>query len=377
MFTYILMNLFKTPWRSLQLILGSFIVFLLVLTAWSLQKGMQASLNISGDDKNVILLGRGSEDSLERSEISWNAVIAARTIPGLKKYFGEPAVAPEIYFNSLIQVNGKSHEAMLRGMQSNSFNVYPNIELLEGDFPVSGQVMVGRLTWKRLGLSKEDLKIGKEIVFERKTLKVSGIFTAPGSFMESEIWIPINDLKALSQRESISAITVRLDDAEFEDIDLFTKSRLDLELTAIREKEYYNKVNQYYQPIRFMTWVTTILIAAGAFFGGLNTYYAAIQNRSKELATLQAIGYSRLRLFFAILGESLLLHSIALFLALLTALFVFPQIHLNFGLTFFSLVLDSSMMAGTIGVSLLLSLFEILLPAWSCFSPPLNKTLTD
>lgn len=377
MLAYTLMNLLKSPWRSLQMIFGTYLVFMLLISASSFQQSMEKSLAITGDKKNVILLGAGSEESLERSEVHLNAYSAAKTIYGLKQTFGVPAVSPEVHYNTIISSGAKESEAMLRGITPPAIQVYPAFSIEEGHFPKSGEMIVGRLAWKRLGFDKEDLLVGKTVTYEKQSFTVSGIFAAPGTVMESEIWLNLNDLTAITQRDSLSCVVVRMEQAEFDDIDLFTKQRLDLQLSAIRETDYFKKLGTFYEPIKMMAWITALLIAAGALFGGLNTFYAAIKSRTKELATLQAIGYSRLRLFCSLYGESLFLHFVSFQAAVITALYLFPGIHLNFGTTFFSLSLNQTLILNIFAVCLVLALAVILLPAWSCLKPPLNQVLKD
>lgn len=377
MFSYTLMNLIKSPMRSLQLIASTFLVFILVLAASAFQEGMDKSLAISGDEKNVILLGKGSEESLERSEVMNNAVPAAKALKGLKEVFGQSAVSPETHYNTFIQFGNVENEAMIRGVSSMALSVYPAVQIIEGKFPNSGEIMVGRLAWKRLDLNEDNLQIGSEVTYENNTFTVSGIFAAPGTVMESEIWMNLNDLTAITQRNSVSSITLRLDDAEFEDVDLFTNQRLDLQLTAISEKAYYQKINSFYEPIQMMAWITALMIAAGALFGGLNTFYAAIESRSKELATLQAIGYSRLKLFLSLYGESLLIHIFSFLLATSLAITFFPMVHLNFGTTFFSLAISQWQIVMTLVLAASMALIVTILPGWHCLYPPLNKMLKD
>ena len=377
MFTYTLMNLIKSPWRTLQLIAGSFLVFMLILTAAAFQKSMSSSLSLSADNKNVILLGIGSEESLERSEVHQNAISASQTIAGIKTVFGKKAVSPEIHYNSVLNFKGVEHEALIRGVQDSALMVYPALEIIEGNYPESGQIMLGRLAWKRLGLEPGDLKIGSILTFENQDFQVSAFFAAPGTLMESEIWMQLNDMVALTRRDSISSITLRLDDGEFDDVDLFAKQRLDLQVSAIREKDYYAKVSSFYEPIQFMAWLTALLIASGALFGGLNTFYAAIESRKKELATLQAIGFHRLQLMISLYVESLLIHLAAFWAAVSLALWGFPLIHINFGSTFFSMSLDAGQIIACLILSIVLALIVIILPGWHCLQPPLNKTLND
>src|SRR5690606_36705096 len=112
--------------------------------------------------------------------------------------------------------------------------------------------------------------------------------------LESEVWATLSDLRVLAKRETVSCVVLRLDDpADFAEADLFAKHRLDLELSALRESDYYAQLTAFFRPLRMMTWITTGLIAAGALFGGVNTLYAAFASRVREMATLQAIGFGR------------------------------------------------------------------------------------
>ena len=108
----------------------------------------------------------------------------------------------------------------------------------------------------------------------------------------------LNDLRSLSLRENLSCVVLRFEEDSFSDTDLFTKQRLDLELAALRERDYYAKLAAFYAPVRGMTWVTALLIATGALLGGLNTMYAAFSPRIREIAALQAIGYGRGAILF-------------------------------------------------------------------------------
>ena len=94
--------------------------------------------------------------------------------------------------------------------------------------------------------------------------------------MESEVWINLGDIMALTQRDRYSSITVRLEEADYGDIDLMAKRRQDLQLSAIPEPEYYRQLSGFYEPIRWMAWCTALLIATGALFGGMNSSFAAL-----------------------------------------------------------------------------------------------------
>ncbi|MFM2242932.1 MAG: hypothetical protein RLZ97_1787, partial [Verrucomicrobiota bacterium] len=308
-FTYAVRNLFRSKSRLLQTIGGSALVVLLVMASVAINQGMKRVLSASGSDRNVILLGAGSEESIQRSEVAENtAGIAEAGVPGISETLGVRAVSSEIhYMNYLVLPDGRRSQGMLRGVTPQALRVHPEVRLIEGDFPSAGEIMAGRLAWRKLGLKESDLKVGASLVLDDQELKISGIFAAPGTVLESELWATLGDLRVLAKRETVSCVVLRLDDpADYTEADLFAKQRLDLELSALRESDYYDRLSAFFKPLRAMTWITAGLIAAGALFGGVNTLYAAFASRVREMATLQAIGFGRGSLLLSLVQESTL-----------------------------------------------------------------------
>jgi len=295
-FTYALRNLFRDKSRLVQTVGGSALVVLLVMAAAALTGGMKQVLSASGSPHNAILLGAGSEESIQRSEVPERvAGIAEAAVSGVSSPLGKSAVSTEIHYMTWLETpDARRAQGLFRGVTPGSLLVHPEVRLLDGHFPRAGEIMVGRLAWRKLGLPDTDLAIGSRIRLDGADMTVSGRFAAPGTVMESEIWATLSDIRMLAQRETVSCIVLRLDDPEdFAEADLFSKQRLDLELTALRESDYYAHLSAFFRPLRVMTWITAGLVAAGAVFGGLNTLYAAFASRIRELATLQAIGFTR------------------------------------------------------------------------------------
>jgi ABC-type lipoprotein release transport system permease subunit len=375
MLLYTLLNIVKSPGKAFQLMLSAALVFLLLFAAMAFENGMHESLDLSGDPKNVMLLGTGSEESVERSEIPPESLSAAQALRGLDQAFGRPSVSPEVIYNASIEVEGREAEAILRGVTRTAIQVYPQFALSEGRFPGSGEVCVGKLAHQKLGMEESDLRVGQTIVFEGQEFMVSGHFTAPGSVMESEIWMSLGDIMALTQRDRYSSITLRLDKAQFDDVDLMVKRRQDLQISAIREQDYYAKLSDFYAPIRWMAWLTAWLIASGAIFGAMNSCFASLEGRKREFATLQAIGFTPWRLFGAMLVESCLLHLGAFLLAALLATFTFPKLALGFGSIYFSLNIEVDQLLQGLNFALMLSLLVVILPAYHILVPPLQTHL--
>ena len=376
-FSYALRNLFRDPSRLMQTVGGSALVVLLLVCAVALNQGMDTVLSASGSPKNVILLGKGSEESIERSEVHIDAESSAATsIRGLEEQLGVSAVSGEIIYQASIKTEaGVEAQALLRGVLEKALLVHTSVRLTEGHFPGPGEVIVGRLSHRTLGVKKEQLVPGKTIYFENEALKVSGIFTAPGTVLESEIWFDRNDLASLTQRDTLSSITLRMDSAEFDDVQVFTLQRNDLELAAIQEDDYYGKLGIFYRPIKMMTWVTAALVSAGAIFGGLNTLYAAFASRIREMATLQSIGYTRLALIISLVQESLLATLTGTLLAFLAAYLLLDGQTVPFSIGTFTLTLTPKVIFTGLITGALLGTLGTIPPAIRCLSPSLPKAL--
>ena len=376
--SYAVRNLFRSKSRLLQTIGGSAMVVLLVMASVAINNGMKRVLSASGSDRNVILLSAGSEESIERSEVAERtAGIAEAAVPGITETLGVRAVSGEIhYMNYLGLPDGRKRQAMLRGVTLQALRVHPEVRLIEGNFPAAGELMVGRLAWRKLGLVQSDLKVGGILTLENQPLKISGIFAAPGTVLESEIWATLGDLRVLAKRETLSCVVLRLDDpADYAEADLFAKQRLDLELSALRESDYYSRLSAFFKPLRAMTWITAGLIAAGAIFGGVNTLYAAFASRVREMATLQSIGFGRGALLWSLVQESTLACLTGALLASVVAVVLLDGRTIPFSIGAFTLNVGPGVAITGIVTGLLLGLLGALPPAIRCLKPPLPTAL--
>lgn len=376
--SYALRNLFRDKSRLLQTLGGSALVVMLVMAAAALNGGMKQVLSASGSPRNAILLGAGSEESVQRSEVSAQlAGIAEGAIRGVSEVMGRPAVTPEIHYMSFLEtVDGEKGQGLFRGVTAAALLVHPEVRLIEGTFPNAGEVMVGKLAWRKLGIAEEALKPGKKVFLEDSALTVSGVFAAPGTVMESEVWTAIGDLRMLAQRETVSCVVMRMETAEdFSEADLFAQQRLDLELTAMRESDYYAALGDFYKPIRVMTWLTAGLVAAGAIFGGFNTLYAAFAARIRELATLQAIGFGRLSIFFSLVQESLIACLAGTLIASVLSLWLLDGLTIPFSIGAFTIAISPGVALIGILTGILLGVLGSIPPAIRCLVPALPKAL--
>lgn len=371
-------NLFRDKTRLLQTLGGSALVVLLVMVAAALSAGMEGVLSASGSPENVILMGTGSEESLQRSEIPEQAAgIAETSVPGVAERLGARAVSTEIHYMTHVRIgDAPPTQVYFRGIVPNALLTHPQVRLIEGRFPKSGEVMVGRLAWRKLGVPRDALAPGRNFKADKVDLRVSGIFAADGTVMESEFWAPIGDVRAASQRDTVSCVVLRLDDPDgFGDADLFAKQRPDLELSAQRESDYYARLSQFYRPVRIMTWITAGLIGAGAVFGGLNTLYAAFASRMRETATLQSIGFTRLALLSTFIQESMMACLGGTLVAMVLALILVDGFTIAFSIGAFTLHVTPGVVLTGLATGIALGVLGSIPPAIRCLRPPLPSAL--
>lgn len=194
--------------------------------------------------------------------------------------------------------------------------------------------------------------------------------------MNAEIWIPITDLQIATNREaSLSCVILTLEDGTFADADLFAKSRLDLEITALREQDYYSSIASFYGPIRVMIIVTAALIAMGGILGGLNTMYAAFAARVREVGMLQALGYTRLAIVMSLAEESVFAAACGALIGATFGLLLLNGLAVRFSMGAFTLTIDAPvLLIGLLG-GLFVGFIGAIPPAVRCLRLPITEAL--
>jgi putative ABC transport system permease protein len=381
-FDYSVRNLGRSPQRLLLAVLGSTLVVLLALAAASFVRGMTSALSASGGERNVMLVGVGSEDSIERSEIPSHAAgIVSGSVRGVKERAGAMFVSPEVHVQLPLQVGESPANSLVlvRGVTPAAMLVHERAQIVDGRFPRSGadEVMVGMRAADKLRVDASLLAIGNAVRIDNREWTIVGRFVAPGTVAESEVWAPLNDLKEATKRESDSVIVLTLDPshAEFADIEAFAKTRLDLQLSALRETEYYAGLAEFFEPIRVVAWVTAGLIAAGGVLGGLNTMHAAFASRVRELGMLQSLGFRRRAIVLSLTQESLLATTIGALIACAVAVTFLDGVAVRFSMGVFGLVVDGTVIALGLAVGIGLGLLGALPPAAQCLRLPIPVAL--
>jgi ABC-type antimicrobial peptide transport system permease subunit len=183
--------------------------------------------------------------------------------------------------------------------------------------------------------------IGKTVRFEGREWRISGTFTAGGAAFESEIWCRLDELQQAMKRQDLSLVAITLaPGTEFSNVELFCLERLDLELQAMQETDYYATLARDYGPVRMLAWLVVLLVAGAGVFAGLNTMYGSVVGRIRELATLQTVGFARRALLVSLIQEGLVLAAAASLAATFAALCFVNQASVRFTMGAFALRID-------------------------------------
>jgi ABC-type lipoprotein release transport system permease subunit len=238
------------------------------------------------------------------------------------------------------------------------------VELTDGKWPATDEILVGRLAATKLGAEDSQLAIGKSVWLEGHQWRVSGHFSAAGSVFESELWCPLLDLQTAMQRQDLSLVALRLNSpSDFKFLDLFCQERNTLEIRAIQEPQYYQSLNRDYRPVRILAWVVVLLVSGAGVFAGLNTMYAAVLGRVRELATLQTLGFMRIAIVISLVQEGLLIAMTSSLFASLIALLALRGWAIKFTMGAFQLGIDPTCILIGCATGCLLGLIGSLPPA--------------
>ncbi len=382
-FEYAVRNLGRSRVRLALSVLGCALVVLLVLAAGSFVRGMGLAIGATGGEYNAIILGTGSEESVERSEVGAAvAGLAAASIPGVRTRAGAVYVSPEVHVQMPLRTQSGEEQGplvLVRGVTPSALLVHSSVRIVEGRFPSAGaeELLVGAAAATRIGADQADLAVGRSLDIDGRPWRIVGRFASPGTVVEAEVWTDLYDLKTTTKRETDSCVVVTLDPrfAEFADVDVFAKSRVDLELTAIGETEYYARLAGFFAPIRAVAWTTAALIGLGGLFGGLNTMYAAFASRIRELGTLQSLGFQRGAIVVSLVQESVLATAAGALTACAIAVMVLDGVAVRFSMGVFGLTVDAPVLAVGLGAGLALGIVGALPPAWRCLRMPIPLAL--
>ncbi len=371
-------NLLRRPGRSALTLAALALVVLLVLVVVGFVRGLEKTLAVSGDPRVVLVHSLGSSENVENSTVpGGSAGLIVASLGSVRRRQSAAYASPELYLGTQVSAgDGAPTMGLVRGVAPAALLVRRQVQVVEGDWPGPGEVMVGRLAAVKLGRREEELAPGRELAFEGRSWRVSGRFAAAGSALEAELWCPVEDLQQAMKRQDLSLVAVALaPGASFADIDEFCKEQLTLELQATAESDYYAALLRHYGPVRLLAWLVAGMVAAAGLFAGLNTMYGAVVGRVRELAMLQSLGFVRRAVALSLVQEAVLLASAASLVATALALVFVNGAAVRFTMGAFTLRIDGVAVAVGCATGLLLGVVGALPPAVRAMRMPVAEGL--
>ena len=287
-------------------IAGVVIVFVAVL---SIGEGFRATL-LGASSADTAMVMRGGSDSEMVSALTGESTRIIKDAPGIRRGANGPIASAElmVIVNVPIRATGTDANVPLRGIEPAAFDVREEVSILSGRMlqPGTNEIIVGESAASQF----TGLDLGSEQRWGSSIWTVVGIFEAGGTIAESEIWCDARVLQPAYRRgDSFQTVYAKLesDDAfqPFKDA-LTTDPRLDVMVE--RESDYFAAQTQQMSAIiTGIGSVIAVLMGIGAVFGAVNTMYTAVASRTREIATLRALGFSSVPVVVSVMTESLLL----------------------------------------------------------------------
>lgn len=293
---------------SLVIVVGIAGVVAVLVAMLSMGEGFKATLASTGSDDSAILLRAGSQAETN-SVISRDQVPLLTTLPGIAKgKDGKPLASPELsqVVNLPSMADGTDANVQFRGVGPAGWAIRPQLKIIQGRkfSPGLREVVVGSGALQQF----RGLELGKQLKLANQQWTVVGVFHA-GDSHDSELWADAEVLGPAYQRQSYQSMTVKLDGkGGFKQLKaaLAADPRLKLDIETTRN--YYSKQSEgLTRLIKILGTVIGTIMAIGAIFGALNTMYAAVAGRAREIATMRALGFRGLPVVSAVMLETMLL----------------------------------------------------------------------
>ncbi len=309
LFNYSYKNIFARKLTSVLTIFGIALVVFVFCAVLMLSNGMSTTLVATGEDDNAIVIRRASQTEVQSIlyRDMANAIRADEAIA--RDTNGVPLVTSEILvlINQPKRGTDEPSNVPVRGVAPMSIRMRPAFRIVEGRMwqPGTSEIIAG----KRVAESFQGCGLGETVRFGMREWTVVGVFETDGSGFESELWGDVDQLMDAFGRPVFSSLTMRL--ANPGEFDAF-RQRLENDprytIEVMREKDYYEEQSKFTTIFINALGVTiSIIFSLGAIVGAMITMYAAVANRTVEIGTLRALGFSRRSVLLAFLTESLLI----------------------------------------------------------------------
>jgi putative ABC transport system permease protein len=309
------LNLKTIPHRlasSTVAIVGIAGVVVVLVSVLSIAQGFTAAMRDSGSESRALVMRSGA-DSEMTSGLAGPAVDVIKQAPGMRRDGQAALASAELYV--IIDLPKRSTNTAanvpMRGIEPTAPQVRDEVSIVEGRMLQFGtnEVVVGR------GASRQfaGLTLGNEIVSGQNRWTVVGIFEGNGGVVETEIWCDARVLQGAYRRgNTFQTVLARLESSNsFDTFRDWLTANPQLNVQVRRETEYYAQQSRALSTlIRTIGFGIAALMGIGAVFGAILTMYTAVSTRSREIATLRALGFNAVSVVVSVLAESLALGAV-------------------------------------------------------------------
>jgi putative ABC transport system permease protein len=315
----------RNRWQVTLLAISGIALVVAVFTVlMSMSEGFAAALRTTGRSDNAMIVQRGSASELT----SWIPLDQRQMIVVRDEVErapdGQPLASPEdVVVTMKPKKDGEPTNITVRGVTPRAYEVRSGIKMVEGRMFTPGlyEVMVGDKIAKRV----QGLDVGSSVKLQKHEWKVVGIFSSQGGAFESEIW---GDQEVMGvdfgRSGGSNALSVRLKPGtDVTSLDRWIRSNPQMQLQAVSERKYYDdQAGPLAKILRQLATFVAIIMGVGAVFGAMNTMYAIVAARTREIGTLRALGFSRRAILFSFVLESV---TLALAGGVIGCLLAFPM----------------------------------------------------
>lgn len=285
---------------------GVVAVFVAVL---SMAEGFRATMANTGSADSVMVMRSGADSEMTSLLMREDTRVVADA-PGIRRTSDGPVVSAELFV--IVDLPKRSTNTVanvpLRGVQAQAYLVRDNLRIVEGRRfePGRNELIAGRGAASQFA----GLEVGHTLRWGENSWTVVGIFDAGGTVADSELWCDVGVLQPAYRRgNSFQVIRAKLESpAAFDRLKQALTTDPRLNLKVVRESEYYAEQSQ--MVVNLITTLGTLvasLMGIGAIFGAVNTMYSAVASRTREIATLRALGFRGGPVVVSVLTEALLL----------------------------------------------------------------------
>jgi putative ABC transport system permease protein len=312
LFAITAMNLRNLPARlgtSLVAVIGIGGVVAVLVSLLSMGEGFRAALDLSGSDDVALILRGGSSDELS-SAFDRDSVSVIVSAPGIAQDERGPIASPEFYtiVDLPMRSTGTAANVPFRGVTSRAPEVRDGFRVVAGRMfePGKDEVIVGRGAFGQFG----NVDLGREVTWGSHVWRVVGVFEAGGSISESEVWTDLTVLQGVYRRgNSVQVVRARLESADrLPSLERWLDADPRVNASVQSEREFYADQSRILITlIRYVGTSIAVLMGIGAVFAALNTMYSAVSSRTREIATLRALGFGAAPVVVSVLLEAVAL----------------------------------------------------------------------